>query len=55
MGLTTWNNSPDGRILKSDVNIAKNYLSEKQIRQLESAVSGYFDYVNSIHSEPLAR
>ncbi len=45
MGLTTWKNSPDGRILKSDVTIAKNYLDEKQIRRLERAVSGFFDYV----------
>lgn len=48
MGLTTWKSSPDGRILKSDVNIAKNYLSEKQIRQLERAVSGYFDYIEDL-------
>ena len=48
MGLTTWKNSPDDRILKSDVNIAKNYLSEKQIRQLERAVSGYFDYIEDL-------
>lgn len=48
MGLTTWKNSPEGRILKSDVNIAKNYLSEKQIRQLERAVSGYFDYIEDL-------
>ena len=48
MGLTTWKNSPDGRILKSDVDIAKNYLSEKQIRQLERAVSGYFDYIEDL-------
>lgn len=48
MGLTTWKNSPDGRVLKSDVNIAKNYLSEKQIRQLERAVSGYFDYIEDL-------
>lgn len=41
MGLTTWKNSPDGRILKSDVSIAKNYLSEKEIRQLERAVTGF--------------
>ena len=40
MGLTTWKNSPDGRILKSDVVIAKNYLEEKQIKRLERAVSG---------------
>ena len=43
MGLTTWKNSPDGRILKSDVTIAKNYLDEKQIRRLERTVSGFFD------------
>ena len=48
MGLTTWKNSPDGRVLKSDANIAKNYLSEKQIRQLERAVSGYFDYIEDV-------
>lgn len=48
MGLTTWKNSPDGRILKSDVTIAKNYLDEKQIRRLERAVSGYFDYVEDL-------
>jgi len=45
MGLTTWKNSPEGRILKSNVTIAKNYLEEKQIRQLERTVSGYFDYI----------
>jgi hypothetical protein len=48
MGLSTWKNAPDGRILKSDVNIAKNYLSEQQIRQLERAVSGYFDYIEDL-------
>lgn len=48
MGLTTWKNAPDGRILKSDVKIAKNYLSEKQIRQLERTVSGYFDYIEDL-------
>lgn len=48
MGLTTWKNAPDGRILKSDVSIAKNYLSEKQIRQLERTVSGYFDYLEDL-------
>ncbi len=48
MGLTTWKNSPDGRILKSDVTIAKNYLDEKQIRRLERTVSGFFDYVEDI-------
>ncbi|KXB32786.1 toxin-antitoxin system, toxin component, Fic family [Aerococcus christensenii] len=48
MGLTTWENAPDGRILKSDVVIAKNYLEEKQIRQLERAVTGYFDYIEDL-------
>ena len=48
MGLTTWKNSPTGRILKSDVSIAKNYLSEKEIRRLERSVSGFFDYVEDL-------
>ena len=48
MGLTTWKNAPDGRILKADVGIAKNYLDEKQIRQLERTVSGYFDYIEDL-------
>ena len=48
MGLTTWKNAPDGRILKYDVGIAKNYLDEKQIRQLERAVTGYFDYIEDL-------
>ena len=48
MGLTTWKNSPEGRILKSDVKIAKNYLDEKQIKRLERAVSGYFDYIEDL-------
>ena len=48
MGLTTWKNSPDGRILKSDVTIAKNYLPEDQIRRLERAVTGYFDYIEDL-------
>ena len=48
MGLTTWKNAPDGRILKTDVTIAKNYLDEKQIRQLERTVTGYFDYVEDL-------
>ena len=48
MGLTIWKNSPNGRILKSDVSIAKNYLDEKQIRQLERTVSGYFDYIEDL-------
>lgn len=44
MGLTTWKNAPDERILKSDVLIAKNYLNEKQIRHLERTVTGYFGF-----------
>lgn len=48
MGLTTWKNAPERRILKSDVSIAKNYLEEKQIRQLERAVTGYFDYIEDL-------
>ena len=48
MGLVTWKNSPEGRILKSDVTIAKNYLNEKQIRQLERTVTGYFDYIEDL-------
>ena len=48
MGLTTWKNAPNGRVLKSDVTVAKNYLDEKQIRQLERTVSGYFDYIEDL-------
>ena len=48
MGLTTWKHSPDGRVLKSDVVIAKNYLDEKHIRQLERAITGYFDYIEDL-------
>ena len=47
MGLNTWKNAPDGRVLKSDVTVAKNYLQEKEIRQLERAVSSYFDYIEN--------
>ena len=45
MGLTTWKYAPDGRILRSDVTIATNYLSEKEIRLLERTVTSYFDYI----------
>lgn len=45
MGLTTWKYAPDGRILKSDVTIAKYYLTEKEIRSLERTVTSYFDYI----------
>ncbi len=47
MGLTTWKNAPKGRILKSDTAIAKNYLSEKEIKRLERTVSSYFDYIEN--------
>ena len=48
MGMTTWKNAPDGRVLKSDISIAKNYLQEKEIRQLERTVAGYFDYIEDL-------
>lgn len=48
MGLSTWKNSPDGRILSSDVVIAKNYLPEKQIKKLERTISGFFDYIENL-------
>lgn len=48
MGLTTWKNAPDGRIIKSDVIVAKNYLQEKEIVQLERTVTGYFDYIEGL-------
>ena len=48
MGLSTWKNSPDGRILKSDTQVAKNYLDQKEIRQLERTVSSYFDYIEGL-------
>ncbi|MFM7457694.1 MAG: RhuM family protein [bacterium] len=48
MGLSTWKNAPEGRILASDVTIAKNYLSEKEIKKLERTISGFFDYIENI-------
>ena len=48
MGLTTWKNAPDGRILKADVSIAKNYLDENQIKRLERNVSMFFDHVEDL-------
>ena len=47
MGLTTWKNAPDGKILKSDVSIAKNYLEENEIKGLERVVSMYLDYAEN--------
>lgn len=48
MGLTTWKNATKGRILKSDTIVAKNYLKEKEIKKLERAISGYFDYIEGV-------
>jgi len=48
MGLFTWKNAPQGRILPSDVVIAKNYLTEKEIKRLERTVSSFFDYIENI-------
>jgi len=48
MGLQTWKNAPDGRVLLGDTKVAKNYLPEKEIRQLERAVTGYFDYIEDL-------
>ena len=48
MGLTTWKNAPEGRILKRDTKVAKNYLAEKEIKKLERTVSGYFDYIENL-------
>ncbi|HEX8014728.1 MAG TPA: virulence RhuM family protein [Flavobacterium sp.] len=48
MGLTSWKNGPNGRVLKSDVIVAKNYLEEKEIKQLERTVTGYFDYIEGL-------
>lgn len=48
MGLKTWKNSPNGRILKSDTMIAKNYLNEAKIKKLERIISGYFDYIERL-------
>ncbi len=48
MGLKTWKSAPDGRIIKSDTNIAKNYLTEKEIKRLERTITGFFDYIENI-------
>lgn len=44
MGLTTWKNAPDGKIIKTDVSVAKNYLTEKEIKSLDRFVTMYLDY-----------
>ena len=48
MGLTSWKNSPDGRVLKSDTTVAKNYLQEDDIKKLERTIGAYFDYIERI-------
>ncbi len=48
MGLMTWKNSPAGRVLPSDVTMAKNYLSEKEIKKLERTITGFFDYIENV-------
>ena len=48
MGLATWKNAPDGRVLKSDTQVAKNYLPEKEIKRLERTITGFFDYIENI-------
>ncbi|MEY1519986.1 virulence RhuM family protein [Providencia manganoxydans] len=48
MGMTTYKNAPSGRVLKSDTTVAKNYLSEDEIKKLERAVSAFFDYIEGI-------
>ena len=48
MGLTTWKHAPEWRILSTDVTIAKNYLSEKEIKKLERTISGFFDYIENL-------
>ena len=48
MGMLAWKNSPAGRILKSDTVVAENYLKETEIKKLERAVSGYFDYIERL-------
>jgi hypothetical protein len=48
MGLKTWKNAIKGRILKSDIIIAKNYLDENDIKKLERSISGYFDYIERL-------
>ena len=54
MGLKTWKSAPEGRIIKSDTNIAKNYLSEKEIKKLERTISGFFDYLENIIENRIA-
>ena len=47
MGLQTWKNAPDGKILKTDIGIAKNYLTETELKQLDRIVSMYLDFAEN--------
>lgn len=48
MGLTTWKNAPKGRVLSSDIKVAKNYLTEKEVKKLERTISAFFDYIENL-------
>lgn len=48
MGLTNWKNGPEGRVISTDVTVAKNYLSEKDIKKLERTISAFFDYIENL-------
>ena len=54
MGLATWKNAPEGRILKSDVTVAKNYLNEDELKSLERVVGMYLDYAENQASRQIA-
>lgn len=54
MGLQTWKNAPSGKILKSDIGVAKNYLAEKEIKELERIVSMYLDYAENQAARQIA-
>ncbi len=47
MGLSTWKNAPEGRVLASDVKVAKNYLNDKEVKKLERTISAFFDYIEN--------
>ena len=51
MGLTAWKNSPDGKILKYDINIAKNYLNKDEIKKLERLTLSFLDYAEEMAEE----
>ena len=51
MGLTTWKNSPDGKIMKYDISIAKNYLNEEELKKLERLTISFLDYAEDMAEE----